>query len=1630
MARHYVKILPWLEEWARRAGVGGGADWAKAAFQDLTGAGTAILTHQLPPNESGRLIALLGDKLWATAGIDKDRRDSLFISRLERSDARLPRQPPTRYDAQFVLVTQGILPSARLDDVDGLFGQVQSPPAYEEPVPATRLREWLASAPESLRHRWGPAAPSPGAQEAKQLVAALQDIWARHRLDRLRAEPRVTERQRAMLQGFTTPSALGEDERQGLLRVFGIGLLNALVFFKRVEPKDLYSVLDDTAGLPLAPAVRARVWAMMLAGCSPATLRSDLRGLADQLDALEAQPSMREEWTKHLAVAMSEVAQRHGDSVLQNLLEDAAYDRAPLSMIAGWARRLEVAANLEALPAAEARPLPAPSAFSEVGPPPPPRPEQVSALDTWALRLRVLEPEDVERLHARVHEWGTRLLNVSRCSPSARQVVEILRVSESVQADIAAMLRSAPRPDEIAADCTEAQLAYEEASGVLGEDLDPLLARRVSPSDLVEIAALVRQNELLAQAPPWLFSAGLEEADVAGRDRLVLSLAHPVVRRRLTSTVRFLETAPPAIRQAVAALPAPVSGEDPERYLDAELESLGLLGGLTAGRDEALSQWVSGLLASGSGSHAALAHVEALDRLKSDLPDVTLEHILSRVSSTHDLAEVRGLLNDYEAAVRAFKLFMGVETGLTVTGAQLDNWIANHAERTAEPKVSSGQLRFEHSQVGYPLRRAPLSFQPHATEPYGYLKAPVALLADQPRDLQIRLTVESTSKEREGWPATWDKPEPRELRIGQRDWRKTGDDTYSYAFPVNLPTRRPEGRVTMSLRGIDPVTDQVVVPAKELIWEDVVGTFEKIVLDWPDAIDARFVVKHPIGPQRHADKITERLASGSSVAVLAPRRFGKTTLLDHLRRLDKDSGVIAVGPINCLEFREGKGFDYQALWSAVSDRCQDRLGCGIDRSLERGLPRASAFDSVRRAARKKGAKSVALLFDEAQVLFPRSVGDSVGDRLKHLLEQEWGTPSDKGKALVAFTLVGLPSLNERAGVNLMGLLRPFEGHEIEEQVLDKLILAFTRGQLYSTREARLELARKSRNVFILKTLLDRLVDLASREARSWVSAEDVAVVERGLRSDLELGREVAVAGWVRDVLNDAETVNEWAPNPALVIAVALAVAKEESGRLDGDLYAKCSKHLESWCVRAASDGMSRPSYSRERFQEHLAILQERNVFDGGQFRSQLVESWLIGLARGGFPSDEIAVGALVRGAMMRVRTPLPLDPVDVEGGDAQIFTHVTDSGERLAVRRVPLRSDAERTRFQQSAEALSRLRDKTHLRESGSDYVFDLREIGLSADDDGVAVMVYRWVDGVDLESRVEQLAAGITADLGRRLALGLALLHRLGVLHRDIRPKNVVLSDEASASGGIRPVLIDFGLARLEGRDMTTQVGHQYSAPEVQGTQPRWSKAADIFSLGRMVAALVNPKDPNAILLQQALKPTQEVDPERRPSADELVRTLQELEQRLSVEKKRSEAWQRIRQHAGADLEKPWYYQILEKFRPRFESIELGLYPDRVARCAEVADFANQLLEAQGRGQSLGKIIQPLPELPETLRSSAVQTLHQLRRYRAHGSGSLRRQLNRSEAEVVADTLSACGTLGDYLGVVSLAGLARMALS
>jgi serine/threonine-protein kinase len=121
-------------------------------------------------------------------------------------------------------------------------------------------------------------------------------------------------------------------------------------------------------------------------------------------------------------------------------------------------------------------------------------------------------------------------------------------------------------------------------------------------------------------------------------------------------------------------------------------------------------------------------------------------------------------------------------------------------------------------------------------------------------------------------------------------------------------------------------------------------------------------------------------------------------------------------------------------------------------------------------------------------------------------------------------------------------------------------------------------------------------------------------------------------------------------------------------------------------------------------------------------------------------------------------------------------------------------------------------------------------------EEEGVAFLAMELVDGTDLRERLkESKGAGLPAmdavDVAQQIAEGLGYAHERGIVHRDIKPGNIMLQPRGQAK------IMDFGLARMRVADHKTSTGMvlgtpKYMSPEQVAGQPV-DQRSDVFSLG-----------------------------------------------------------------------------------------------------------------------------------------------------------------------------------------------------
>ncbi|MER7475352.1 serine/threonine-protein kinase, partial [Micromonospora sp. NPDC000018] len=154
-----------------------------------------------------------------------------------------------------------------------------------------------------------------------------------------------------------------------------------------------------------------------------------------------------------------------------------------------------------------------------------------------------------------------------------------------------------------------------------------------------------------------------------------------------------------------------------------------------------------------------------------------------------------------------------------------------------------------------------------------------------------------------------------------------------------------------------------------------------------------------------------------------------------------------------------------------------------------------------------------------------------------------------------------------------------------------------------------------------------------------------------------------------------------------------------------------------------------------------------------------------------------------------------------------------------------------RERFLDEARLLRRLDDERLVR---------VHAVGELADGRPYAVLA--WADGGSLRDR---LAAGpvpapAALDLLAEIAAGVAVLHRHGVVHRDLAPGNVLFR---SGPDGERVLVADLGLAKelAAASGLTARAGTPgYMAPEQNDPLAVVDARADVYGLGRLGVRLL----------------------------------------------------------------------------------------------------------------------------------------------------------------------------------------------
>ena len=194
-----------------------------------------------------------------------------------------------------------------------------------------------------------------------------------------------------------------------------------------------------------------------------------------------------------------------------------------------------------------------------------------------------------------------------------------------------------------------------------------------------------------------------------------------------------------------------------------------------------------------------------------------------------------------------------------------------------------------------------------------------------------------------------------------------------------------------------------------------------------------------------------------------------------------------------------------------------------------------------------------------------------------------------------------------------------------------------------------------------------------------------------------------------------------------------------------------------------------------------------------------------------------------------------------EGGMGRVYKAVDDSGAPVALKIVKSEMAGDEIflkRFKREAQVAQRIEHP---------HVVEVVETG---DHDGMPWVAQRYIAGGSLEERLDKLGSldlHQVIAIAKQVATGLDVLHENGLIHRDLKPGNILVDERG------KPYIADFGLAKDHQNEGTvlTRPGQalgsmDYMAPEqIRGDEV--GAATDVYALACMLHELLTGAPPFA---------------------------------------------------------------------------------------------------------------------------------------------------------------------------------------
>jgi hypothetical protein len=147
-----------------------------------------------------------------------------------------------------------------------------------------------------------------------------------------------------------------------------------------------------------------------------------------------------------------------------------------------------------------------------------------------------------------------------------------------------------------------------------------------------------------------------------------------------------------------------------------------------------------------------------------------------------------------------------------------------------------------------------------------------------------------------------------------------------------------------------------------------------------------------------------------------------------------------------------------------------------------------------------------------------------------------------------------------------------------------------------------------------------------------------------------------------------------------------------------------------------------------------------------------------------------------------------------------------------------------------------------------------------------IRMVVMEFIEGKNLEERYRDFSVRQRLDMFREICGAVSAIHDAGLLHLDIKPRNILLR------AGDRPVVADFGLAAEvddAGRAVPVGCTPEYASPEQKRLAPV-GRPADVYSLGKLLEQIVPDAPPS--IRRVVARATQEREHDRYRDVPSMV--------------------------------------------------------------------------------------------------------------------------------------------------------------